>query len=648
MLRWITASLAAVLITAGGLAHSQEAPATPPEGAPEQAAPEQAAPDQAPAEGTTPETPAEGEAAPEAGDTTPPAGEGTETPAGEGTEGTATAEGAEGAETAAPGTETAPVAPEAAPVAGEIAAETETTEEGEAETEIELEEPLPAVYHRQLMADVRPLPEGMGAIMVGAMTDPTLEPAVKIERDGRRVTDGRTAEKIFLEPGTYMVRAGRGNDRVRPSQTVEVVAGEVSFVEPTWGALVVDVVDDHGIPHRGSYDLIRMDTRETVGSGRGADRRSGEGIRTWLLIPGVYKIVRPGGTYRERVDFTTVRIIGGEAIPYRLVMDPATGVFRGGGIAAGFEPTTINGVELRGSLGGSLQMTHRDNVAGAEDGVTLGGDIFADFDLMYDRGLHYVWTQLQLEAGMQLFPGENNEWRKTLDFLDMGAIYVLQLHEAIGPYINLTFNTHMIPGYAYYENPTEVVVRNTDGNEVSRTTDRERFLLGPEFSRLDLRQGVGANWRAVRSHYLDLDVRLGVGFQQLFTRDLHRLEVSADEGQVDPTVDPTVPPTTLPSDLRVYQQVEPFTHREGIAFNLVAAGSLTGWLSYDVEFGLLEPFNDMENPVLDFDLTLTLRLFSVASLNYILRIRRDVETLPSDANAEIDQTLLLRFAFNLF
>ena len=479
----------------------------------------------------------------------------------------------------------------------------------------------------QLERDERPLPSGMGAIFVGALTDPTLEPAADVFRDGELVETSPTARKIFLRPGSYLVRVGRGNDRVRPSFEVEVTEGEVSMIVPTWGALVIDVVDDHNIPHRGAYDLIRLDTRETVGQGRGADRRTGEGLRTWLLIPGVYKIVQPGGTYRERVDFVTVRVLPGEAIAFTLVIAPETGEFRGGGIAPEREPTTVGGLRLRGALGGSLELTHRHQVAGATDGLTFGGDLFFDFDLLFDRELHYLSAQLQIEAGMILLP-DLEDWRKTLDYADLAAIYVLQLHPRVGPYINFEYDTHMLPGHDYLAEPREVVLLDENGDELERIPDVERVSLGRSFSRNDLREGIGANWRALRSRYLDLDLRLGVGFQQLITNDLYRRSDDEDTAALE------------------YRRAQPFTHREGIDLGIVAAGSLTGWLSYDVEFALLEPFNDFANPVINLDLTLTIRLFSYASLNYLLRVRRDIVIVED--GAQVDQALLLRFAFNLF
>ncbi len=459
-----------------------------------------------------------------------------------------------------------------------------------------------------------------------ALTEPTLEPSVDVFERGSLVETGPVGERIFLPPGRYTIRVGRGNQRVRPFAEVDVNEGELTLAEPTWAALIIDVVDERDIPHRGSYDVIRLDTREAVGTGRGADRRTGEGLRTWLLIPGTYKIVRPGGTYRDRVDYVTVRVDGGEVTRFRLVMDQTTGTFRGGGVQEeGDRPTRIGGLELRGALGGSVELTHTYQTPASEDGVFVGGDLFLDVGMLYDRGLSFFSLQLQVEAGARF--DLRDDWRKTLDFLDLAAIYILQVHRLVGPYVRASYDTHMMPVFSYFQEPTDVVLQAVDGTEERRVEDTRSVELGPVFALHDIRQGIGLNARPVRSYWIDLDLRLGVGFQQLVARDLH---VAADD------------PETAE---REFRRLEPFTHREGIEASIVAAGSLTGWLSYTLELGILEPFLDLENPVVALDAMLTIRLWSFASLNYLVRLRYDVAIVD---DVQVNQAVLLRFAWNLF
>jgi hypothetical protein len=72
----------------------------------------------------------------------------------------------------------------------------------------------------------------------------------------------------------------------------------------------VHVIDEQYGSVRASYEIIRMDDRAYVGLGFGTDEQAGEPVSTWILRPGLYKIIRVGETYRARRDFFTVRVEG--------------------------------------------------------------------------------------------------------------------------------------------------------------------------------------------------------------------------------------------------------------------------------------------------------------------------------------------------
>ena len=71
---------------------------------------------------------------------------------------------------------------------------------------------------------------------------------------------------------------------------------------------------------------------------------------TWLLPPGVYRIVRPGSNYRALRDFATVYVPEAGFVRYRLVLDPDTGEFQGSGVLLPDE----FGSPYRHRTGGSL------------------------------------------------------------------------------------------------------------------------------------------------------------------------------------------------------------------------------------------------------------------------------------------------------
>ena len=53
---------------------------------------------------------------------------------------------------------------------------------------------------------------------------------------------------------------------------------------------------------------------------------------TWLVPPGVYRIVKPGANYRQLRNYATVYVPPGGLVRYRLVMDPDTQDFLGAGV----------------------------------------------------------------------------------------------------------------------------------------------------------------------------------------------------------------------------------------------------------------------------------------------------------------------------
>ncbi len=183
----------------------------------------------------------------------------------------------------------------------------------------------------QLAADTLAIPEGMGAVFVPYMSDPGQEPPVLVVSDDDVVT-GRVGERVIVPPGRYVVVMSSGTPKQGTGTPVQVIAGETAVVEPTWGGLRVDVVDDKLIPHRGGYEILRVDDRQVYGTGFGVDTLQGEKLQTWLLPPGLYRIVQTGGTYRARTDFATVNVPESGFVRFRLVMDPDSGEFRGAGV----------------------------------------------------------------------------------------------------------------------------------------------------------------------------------------------------------------------------------------------------------------------------------------------------------------------------
>jgi ABC-type uncharacterized transport system auxiliary subunit len=264
----------------------------------------------------------------------------------------------------------APAEVEPAPKSGEPAAG-----EGDGVTRPSATSPLNDL--EQVMADTTNLPIGFGAVFLPALRDGDREPQVAVYAGNQPVTEGTMGKRIVLKPGRYTMRLGSGTVGQQIPFEVEVEEGRTTIVPPTWSALELDVVDEQFVPFRGTYELIRVDNREEYGIGFGADEQQGEEVRVWVLEPGLYKIIRAGGTYRDRSDFATVRLEPGQVTHFVLVLDPDTGEFQGAGEV---DPAETRAAEqsdwqLRGVIGGAVSF-NRTNQVGQEEGWELGLTVF--------------------------------------------------------------------------------------------------------------------------------------------------------------------------------------------------------------------------------------------------------------------------------
>ncbi len=480
----------------------------------------------------------------------------------------------------------------------------------------------------QLRWDDTVVPPGFGAVFLPAMALGDREPLVQVfGARGELSAEGTMGRRLMLPPGTYTVRFGSGNEGTQIAIDVRVEAGQTTVVPITWAALEVNVIDRTATPFRGTYELIRMRDREVVGLGVGADPLSGETPRIWVLRPGLYKLVRTGGTYRDRVDFATVRLRPGELTRFVLVQDPDTGEFLGAGEA---EPLDVFAEEsadqrwrLRGVLGGDVAYRNSDLV-GQTEGWSLDLDVFLDVFAAFDDDTHLVLMRLDSEAGF-LRPPEGDLFASGRDRTLGDAVYVYQVWPGIGPYLRLGAETSFVPRRLPFESPRAVVELNPEGEVVRDLGVVDEVELAGPFSPTILKQGVGANLQTSDEDY-ELSVRLGVGSRQ-----------------------------TLPGRLVIYEEVgdgpdtltqQPFVHLEGIEGTVLAYVRVLRFVTLSTFLDGLMPFTEPEGVVLNWRTVLGLRLAGFASLNY----RVDLRVMPSTEGTMVldDHNLLLRFSWQLF
>ncbi|MCK6546483.1 DUF3078 domain-containing protein [Myxococcota bacterium] len=479
---------------------------------------------------------------------------------------------------------------------------------------------------QQLDRDPTLVPYGKGAIFVPAMTNPLDEPTVAVLSGRELVAEGTTGARIVLSPGTYEVRLGSGTEQTRLKLQATVRESQTAVIPPAWAGLAVHVVDEQFSSLRGSYELIRVDDREYIGIGFGTDEQAGEPVTTWILRPGLYKIVRVGENYRARRDFTTVRLAEGQLTHFVLVLDPETLDFRGGGEIPEAEVFKAGDGNF-GSvvLGGDASMNSTSNVPGQPDGVGFTVRAFADARVGLQLAGSPLLFRLQLEEGQTKSP--DLPWRKGNDRLKLDALYVYELYPWLGPYVRAGAETNLLPGYEYFASQRKDVTLTTEDGALLRTDlGVDRVELSESFGRTPLKEGAGINVRLFKSLLGESSLRAGIGARHRLTNGLFELV-----------------PGTSTATSATYRRI-PEDNQVGVEATLLASARLTRWVTLNLELDSLFPFTGLADVVLDLEATLTLKLTTYVSVVYRPRYQRDPTLLARDV---LQQDVLLRFSLEL-
>ena len=488
----------------------------------------------------------------------------------------------------------------------------------------------------QAAADTTALPPGAGAILVPAMSAADSEPQALVFRGDEQVASGPHGARIIVEPGAYLVRVGSGPVPQMLSIPVDVQAGATTVVPVRWGGLRIEVVDETNVPHRGTYELIRVADRQPYTVGFGADTLQGERLLTLLMPPGLYRIVQAGASYRVRTDFATVLVPAGGLVRYRLVINPTSGLFRGAGVVppgdlgsapdvVAWEAPEVSPWNRRYAIGLSAPFTSTRNVVGAANETKVATDLFFDSYITYQRNRNLFSAVLELESGYEKVKPEASAatpWKKTRDRLRIDVLFSRFLNARIGPYARIGLRTSLFESNTLVTEDTLISRQFADGRrELTVVPANTTFPTGDAFSPPEYREGLGLNTRLLQGRTVRLDWRIGAGFRQ------NRLA-----GAFFLADDETTPELE-------YVEATNF-NEEGLETTLVATIRYR-FLLYNTSLDLFSDFAAPQ-PTIDWRSTLSCRLTAELSLDYKIDLLR----LPqvSDTN-QVAQRLLFRYAF---
>lgn len=486
----------------------------------------------------------------------------------------------------------------------------------------------------QLAADETVVPSGKGAVFVPAMTEGADEPDVLVFRGDERVATGKSGQRIVLDPGSYTVKVGSGTVSQMMSMPAEVAAGRTISLETGWAGLRVQVVDTQNIPVRSTYELIRAEDREVMGTGYGADTLQGEALRTWILQPGLYRIVRSGETFRARRDFATAFLPAGGLVHFKLVLDPETGDFRGAGVVAP-EEIGVKTAESEtlwthaGTASGALALNSTSDVVGTANQSSLALNLFLDVYSTYENGPHTISNIFEVEEGfLQVDPeiGKKLPTQQTQDRLREDFLYTRYQNERWGPYVRFGLLTNLFKAETLATEPIAVAYNELDGSRrVVNVGANEQYQTADALGSLRLREGFGINVRLLRNERATINWRGGLGLRQNLFNNAFVEQDLASTPELD------------------LFEIDDF-NQEGVEMTLLASARLANRLSYLGDLEVFADVDDTGDPTIDWRNTLSYRLSRFLSLDF----RYDLLDFPQVSDkTQVRQSLLLRASFDV-
>lgn len=375
----------------------------------------------------------------------------------------------------------------------------------------------------QLELDQTLIPRGKGFLFVPAMTSPLNEPSYLVLQGKREIATANPGTGVLLDPGYYQILIGSGSVDQMMSRTVEVVEGHTTLIKPFWAGLVINVIDENRTPIDESYELFEEERQENYGIGFGIEEERGEAVKTWLLPPGLYDVLKVGDNISTIRKFT-IRLLPGELVERNLVVDTKTKEFIGfysslkrPGLAIQ-QGSRIWKSQWQLSAATLFNTTQR--TAGEDrSSISLSAQIYNRST--YSAARHYASLRLILEEGFAKESGDPID--KSIDEFEFRATYIYHLSRSIGPYLRGVVNTKIFATEVRYDQPQVLFLLDAENDTTGVQRGIRKFTLSPSFSPLYLRQGFGLNAQLYRSFPLNLNLRVGLGARQTYATDAYDL-----------------------------------------------------------------------------------------------------------------------------
>ncbi len=462
--------------------------------------------------------------------------------------------------------------------------------------------------------DDESISEGNGLLLLPDLTQTGYDSYYRIiDRHGYEQY-ARVGEAVPLMSGEYTIYYGSGDETQQmKKENVKIIPRYKQIVEPDWGCLIVDIIDENRNFAKVRYEIFDLETGESYGSEFPAEEEVGEQQKVWMLKPGLYKVTVNSEPFSTYQNFTTVKVEKNKARMLTVVMslddDGNPEQMVGAGILGeNFLEASQEKLRLNSAIHGNLNFNSDNETDKNIQEYTLNLNGQLENLLIYNLDpFHYSMRNL-VKVGVSKETDRN--FRLSADEFDLKNTLIYYFLENLGLYIRADVNTHFF-SEKYITDENFWAIKKNASDIVKDSTLTNEFRTKPNFLPLIMKEGMGINFRLLNRSKASLSLRSGLGFRQEFRTNTYNKE---DEDFTD---------STGVSHFSFKEQENLIT--TGTEFSLIGDFELPLGLSYSINADLLLPFAEDEDYSMEWENILNLKLFKYISLDYKLNLENQAD-----------------------
>ncbi len=456
---------------------------------------------------------------------------------------------------------------------------------------------------------------GKGLLLLPAITRSDNEPHYKIIDKYGYEQSGQMGTAILLLDGIYSIKYGSGKaDQLMEQDNIKVVPRYKTIIEPDWGCLIVDIMDEKRNFAKVRYEVFDLENGESFGSEFPAEEEVGEQEKVWVLKPGIYKITvnnEPFNTYR---DFTTVFVEKGKVQKLTIVMktdedDNPTNMAGAGILEESFLEASLANLKFSSAIHGNVNINSNNEVDKDNPETTITFNTQLENYLIYDKDpLHYTMKNL-IEVGIS--KTTDTDFRLAADEFDLKNTLIYYFIEDVGFYSRFDMNSHFFPEKSYNSDKFYYTKIDMDNN-VADSVFADEIEIKSSLFPLVLKEGIGINYRILNFSRANLSLRAGFGVRQDINNDFYQLASEStwfDSQEIEH---------------RTYNEMESES-TTGTEVSLVGSFQLPFNLTYSTNADFLFPFSKDDDYSMEWENVINLKLFKYISLDYKLKLENKIQ-----------------------